>query len=194
MKDSDLKLQNVDFDLFAALEALDRKDYGYFDKLTEEQQKKFVPYMMVHWVSSIKKQGEVGKYYVLATEEIANKHMFNEYIQHHPQLQWLMLCAVSPNMGKQFHQWIPQLSMKYGELKAAAPKKEYVSYFTKIYKDADTKTITEVADELASDQLIKYRLGRLFPSMKLIDIEMLSKQITNEELVEYERQCGKEYL
>ena len=35
MKDSDLKLQNVDFDLFAALDALDRKDYGYFDSLTE---------------------------------------------------------------------------------------------------------------------------------------------------------------
>lgn len=191
MKDSDLKLQNVDFDLFAALEALDRKDYGYFDSLTEEQQKKFVPYMMLHWVSSIKKQGEVGKYYVLATEELANKHIFNEYVQRHPKLQWLMLCSISPNMGKQFHQWIPQLSNKISELKTNSKSKDFSDYLSKIYNTADTVSIRELSTQLSTEQNKKYRLAQLFPSMKLIDIEILSKHVTDEELAEYEQQCGK---
>lgn len=190
MKDSDLKLQHVDFDLFAALEALDRKDYGYFDTLTEEQQKKFVPYMMMHWVSSIKKQGEVGKYYVLATEEFANKHIFNEYVQRHPKLQWLMLCIVSPDMGKQFHQWIPQLSNKISELRVQSKPKDYSEYLSKIYNTSDTVSINELSKELSMEQNKKYLLAQLFPAMKSIDIDNLSKYVTDEELADYARQCG----
>ena len=191
MKDSDLKLQNIDLDLFSVLEALDKKDYGYYDRLTEEQQKKFVPFMMLHWMSSIKKQGEVGNYYVLATEELANKHIFNEYVQRHPKLQWLMLCSISPNMGKQFHQWIPHLSNKISELKTASKSKDYADYLSKVYNTADTVTIRDISDELSAEQNKKYRLAQLFPSMKLADIDLLAKHVTDKELLEYERECGK---
>lgn len=50
----DEKFEKIDFDLFEALAAIDRKDYGYYDRLTEEQQRKFSPYMMVRWMSSMK--------------------------------------------------------------------------------------------------------------------------------------------
>ena len=49
----DEKLEKQDFDLFEAITAIDKKDYGYYDRLTPEQQKKFVPFMMVHWISYI---------------------------------------------------------------------------------------------------------------------------------------------
>jgi hypothetical protein len=58
----DEKFQNIDFDLFEALSALDRKDYGYLDRLTEEQQKKFVPYMMTHWMSAVKGGSDIQGY------------------------------------------------------------------------------------------------------------------------------------
>jgi hypothetical protein len=51
---TDEKFDKQDFDLFEALSALDKKDYGYYDRLTTEQQKKFVPFMMLHWMSAIK--------------------------------------------------------------------------------------------------------------------------------------------
>jgi hypothetical protein len=189
MKDSDLKLQHVDFDLFGALDALDKKDYGYYDRLTEEQQKKFVPYMILHWISSIKKTGELGKYYVLATEEFANKHMFNEYIQRHPKLQWLMLCAVSPNTGKQFHQYIPHLNQRIGELKVAANKKEVAEYFKKIYNITDD-VAKEASEEFIEIQHKRHRLAKLYPLMKIRDIEYLSSMVTDQELDEYEKQYG----
>jgi hypothetical protein len=40
---ADEKLENQDFDLFEALAAIDKKDYHWFDNLSEAQQKKFVP-------------------------------------------------------------------------------------------------------------------------------------------------------
>jgi len=47
----DEKFENVDFDLFKAIDAIDRKDYGWWDTLTEEQTKKFSAYMLLHWIS-----------------------------------------------------------------------------------------------------------------------------------------------
>jgi len=89
----DEKFVAQDFDLFDALTAMDKKDYGYYDRLTEEQQKKFVPYMMTHWMSAIKGLGDVQGYYLRSVDYHANKHLFNEYVQKHPKLQWYMLCA-----------------------------------------------------------------------------------------------------
>ena len=77
----DEKFEKVDFDLFEALSALDKKDYGYYDKLTEEQQKKFVPYMMLMWMSAIKGSSALSGYYVMNTEYAANKYFFNENVR-----------------------------------------------------------------------------------------------------------------
>ncbi len=85
---SDEKLEQQDFDLFKALDAIDAKNYSWFSKLTEEQKKKFVPYMITHWMSAIKAKGMLGAYYVMSTDANANKYLFNEVIQGHPQLQW----------------------------------------------------------------------------------------------------------
>ena len=43
----DEKLEKQDFNLFEAIAAIDKKDYDYYDRLTPEQQKKFVPFMML---------------------------------------------------------------------------------------------------------------------------------------------------
>ena len=113
---TDEKLDNQDFNLFEALKALDRKDYDYYDKLTPAQQKKFVPYMMLLWMSAIKGNEGISRYYIMATNEYANKHYFNEYVQKHAKLQWLMLCAASPGLGGHLHQWIPSIKDKVSKL------------------------------------------------------------------------------
>ena len=103
---TDEKFEKVDFDLFEALAAIDRKDYGYYDRLTEEQQKKFSPYMMVRWMSNMKGSAALQQYHVLSVNEFANTHLFSEFVSKHPKLQWLLLTTVSPNMGKHRHEWM----------------------------------------------------------------------------------------
>jgi len=183
----DEKFENQDLDLFQVLAALDKKDYGYFDKLSEAQQKKFVPYMMLHWMSAIKASSDLQTYYLRSVDYYANKFIFNENVQQHPKLVWLMLCASSPGLGKQFHQWIPHLKDKVIKLKEPAKLKDVKEYFNKIYAK---QGVDDMAEKFVYNQKRKAYLAGVFPNLKYEDIETLNQIVTDEDIKQYERDCG----
>jgi hypothetical protein len=168
---------------------MDKKDYGYYDRLTEEQQKKFVPYMMTHWMSAIKGSGAVQGYYLRSVDYHANKHLFNEYVQKHPKLQWYMLCASSPGLGKQFHQWIPHLSGKVAQLKESPKEKDVADYFGKIYPKSGEAT-KRLASVFVTTQKKKVYLATQFPHLKIEDIETLAAITTDKDIAQYEKDHG----
>jgi hypothetical protein len=186
----DEKFEKQDVDLFDMLAAIDKKDYGYYDRLTPEQQKKFVPFMMIQWISAIKGSGDLQNYYLSSTEYHANKYYFNENVHKHPKLQWLMLCASSPGLGKQFHQWIPNISQKVAKLEAPAKLKDIKEYYKKIYPKADSSDIDEVSKAYVDSHKRKRRLAELFPNLKQSDIEVLNEITSDEQFAEYERDIG----
>lgn len=188
--DKDEKFEKQDIDLFEILKRLDTKDYNYYDSLTEEQKKKFVPYMLTHWMSCIKGPEELSQYYVLSTNEFANKHLFNEMVQKHPKLQYLMLCVSSPNFGKQFHQYIPHINNNVSKLKSVAKTKDIKEFYKKIYPKTDEQTLDEFSECFVESQKRKVYLGTLFPNMKIQDIEVLNQVITDEDIVQYEKDRG----
>jgi hypothetical protein len=187
---ADERFDNQDFDLFKALEAMDRKDYGWFDRLSEEQQRKFVPKIMTDWMSAIKGDKDSQAFYLLNTEAQANKHLFNEAVMKHPKLQWLMLCAASPGLGKKFHQWIPKIGLNVSKLKEKAVAKDVAAYYTKIYPSADAETITELAKVFVEEHKKKMYLSKAFPDMKLADIETLFELVTDQDIENYEKERG----
>ncbi len=186
----DEKFEQQDFDLFEALAAIDRKDYDWFGKLSPEQQKKFVPYMMLHWVSAVKGKAELQQYFLQSVDYHANKYYFNENVQKRPELQWLLLCAASPGMGKQFHQWVPHLKDKVVKLKEPAKAKEVKDYFTKIYPKVDKNSLDELTNSFVDNQKKKMYIAEVYPNLKFQDIETLVELITDEEIKEYERDRG----
>lgn len=186
----DEKFEKQEFDLFEALTAIDKKDYGYFDRLTAEQQKKFVPFMMVHWISAIKGSEGLSRYYVMSTNEYANKYLFNESVQKHPKLQWLMLCAASPGLGKQFHQWIPHINTSVSKLKSSAKVKDIKEYYAKIYPKTDDSTLQEFSEVFVAEHKRKMHLAQLFPNLKIEDIDTLNQVITDEDISKYEKDRG----
>ena len=186
----DEKFEKTDIDLFDVLAAMDKKDYGYYDKLTEEQKKKFVPYMMVLWMSCIKGAEGIARYYVMSTNEYANKYLFNENVQKHPKLQWLMLCSASPGLGKQFHQWIPHIKEKVSKLKEPAKLKDVKDYYGKIYPKTDDRTLQEFSEAFVKDNKRKIYLSEKFPNLKIEDIEILNQIVTEKDIEEYERENG----
>ena len=187
---ADEKFEKIEFDLFDAIAAIDRKDYSYYDRLTPEQQKKFVPFMMLHWVSAIKGDSDLQGYYLRSVDYYANKYMFNESVQKNPKLQWLMLCAASPGRGKQFHQWIPHMKERVAKLKEKPKAKEIKEYFKKIYpksSDSDLNLVTEV---FVDNHRKKMYIAAKFPEMKFDEIELLSEIITDEDIKKYEEAFG----
>lgn len=189
---SDEKFEKIDFDLFPALAALDKKDYGYYDRLTEEQKQKFNPFMLIKWFSYVSnKNPAVEQFYVLGTNHYANKHIFNEKVYSHPKLIWLMLCAASPSLGTMRRTWIPQIREKVSGLKEIVSKKEIKEYYTKTYPNTDTEVLDQISNLFTEQQHKKVRLAAYFPNMKLEDIELLSNMITDEDLEQYAKNFGE---
>ena len=186
----DEKLENQDFNLFEAIAALDKKDYGYYDRLTSEQQRKFVPFMLIKWLSYVKGSGDIAGYYVMSTEYNANKYFFNESVGKHPKLQWYMLCAASPGLGKQYHQWLPQIKERVSLLKEPAVLKDTKEYFTKIYPKANSEDILEFSKQYVQEQKKKIYLAQIYPYLKIADIEVLSQTVTDEDIAQYEKDRG----
>ena len=141
-------------------------------------------------MSAVKASSEIQGYYVLSTEYNANKYLFNENVQKHPKLQWLMLCAASPGIGKQFHQWIPNISQKVAKLETPAKLKDIKEYYKKIYPKANSSDIDAVSEAFIHDNKRKLHLAKLFPHLKLTDIETLNQIITDEDIEQYEKDLG----
>ena len=187
---ADEKLDKQDFDLFDALAAIDRKDYSYYDRLLPEQQKKFVPFMMLHWISAVKASRDIQSYYLQSTDYHANKYLFNENVQKHPKLVWLMLCAASPGLGKQFHQWIPHIRERVTRLRESPKPKEIKDYFKKLYPKSNDRDISELSEIYIDNHTRKMYLAEKFPTIKYDEIELLSELITDKDIEKYERDYG----
>lgn len=186
---TDEKFEKIDFDLFEALAAIDRKDYGYYDRLTEEQKKKFAPFMIIKWISAIKSNAKLQSYYILATNVYANKYLFNENVMKHPKLQWLMLCSIGLGT-KQFHQWIPQLKESVSKLKEKPKLDEISDYYAKVYPKTDKQLIKEISQQFVQEYSRKQFIAQEYPSMKIDEIEVLSAITTDDDIKRYEEQKG----
>jgi|APCry1669189534_1035231.scaffolds.fasta_scaffold01408_7 hypothetical protein len=136
--------------------AFDRKDRGYYDSMTEEEQKKFSPFLMIRWGSSVKENARLGTeenfilqgHYVKKTNENLNRHFFDINTTQHKKLQWLMATTVSPDFGTQYHQWI-------GTSKSDT---KTVRFLKKIYptlKDSDIELMAEINNQDDLKQLAR---------------------------------------
>ncbi len=81
--------------------AVDRKDYGYYERLTDEQRKSLNLWMTQRYASSV--QGKYAGHYLVMINEFMNTNWSD--ISKHPELQWKLMCLAG--VGKsQFHPFI----------------------------------------------------------------------------------------
>lgn len=187
----DEKFEKVDFDLFEALAAIDRKDYDYYDRLTEEQQKKFVPFMLAKWLSYVQSNNiKLTQFYVLSVNEYVNKQLFNEKVSLHPKLLFLMMCASSPNFGKQRRSWIPQIKERVAQCKDQASIKDIKEFYSKTYPNTHDTILNEVSSLYVKHQNKKCYLAEKFPNLKHDELELLANLSTEQDIENYEREHG----
>lgn len=92
--------------IYNEMRQFDAKNRRFYADLSEEERKKFSPFLMIRWGSSVQGSSELQQYYVMACNENLNKNFFD--IGRHPELQWLCATTVSPDMGAMRHNWIKQ--------------------------------------------------------------------------------------
>lgn len=155
----------MSLDIKTELAAFDTKNRNFYKTLSEEERKKFSPYMMIRWGSSVTGSSELQEYYLLSTNIRLNKNFFalNKY----PELQWLCATTVSPGIGKQYHEWI---GLKKKD--ADAPSNKLYKFVMTLYptmkldeialflKLNNEKTIKQIAIDMGmSEEQIKKELG-----------------------------------
>lgn len=82
----------------------DLKDRGFYDSLDETERKKFGPFLMIRFGSTVQGSPELQEWFLRATNERLNVNFFD--LHKHPALQWLLCTTVSPGMGVMYHEWI----------------------------------------------------------------------------------------
>lgn len=85
---------------------LDLKNRAFFDDLSEEEKKKFSPFLMIRWGATVGGSAELQAYYLMSTNERLNKHYFDISGTNHKKFQWLLASTISPGMGKMRHNWL----------------------------------------------------------------------------------------
>lgn len=126
--------------------ALDRKDKNFYDSLTDEEKKKFSPYLMLRYSASVEGSPDMQAWYLMATNERVNKHFFDISASKHKKFQWLMCTTVSPGLGNQRHYWLPT--------KKAEKDNKAIRFLTELYPTAKSDEI-ELLAELNSKQDLK---------------------------------------
>tara|TARA_Y100000389_G_scaffold202546_1_gene248140 strand:+ start:48 stop:509 length:462 start_codon:yes stop_codon:yes gene_type:complete len=86
------------------MRAIDQRDAGWWDTLTEEEQKKISPWLLMRYTSACDTNHDaIRDHYLSMTNELVNVH-FNT-LRHHVQLQHRLMQVVG--IGKsQYHPWI----------------------------------------------------------------------------------------
>ena len=129
----------------------DRKNREFYDSLTDEQKRKFSPYLMIRWGSSVQGSQDLQEFYLISTNERLNKHFFSISTAQHKKLQWLLSSTVSPGMGTQRHQWIPPKKKEPG---SGTMRKQLSELFPHL-KDDEVDLLAQMTTKQELDQYLK---------------------------------------
>lgn len=122
---------NDPLQIWNEMAALDQKDYGFYDRLTEDQKKEFSPYILSRWAASVQGDDDLSKYYVMATNNFSNQSFWD--LSKDKKIGWLSLCAISPGLGRQKHYWL------------GAPKRDSINPLKKLLMDLlPTQKISDI--------------------------------------------------
>lgn len=109
--------------IFNVLSHLDEKDANYYDRLTEEEQKAFVPLITMKWLSGVSEARQI--YFI---NELVNPHVFTSYT--HPKLLFYLMSICGSGKAKR-HFWNKTLSRKTSNMPTVVKViREYFGYST----------------------------------------------------------------
>ena len=126
----------------------DSKNRGFYDELTDEERKKFSPFLMIRWGSGVQGTSELQEYYLISTNLRLNKNFFDIY--RHPKLQWLCATTVSPDIGSQRHEWISTQKKE-----KADPMRKQLKELFPHYKDDEIDLLTAITTKAELKEYLK---------------------------------------
>ena len=129
----------------------DSKNREFFDELTDEEKKKFSPFLMIRYGSSVSGGRDLQEFYLIATNERLNKKFFAVNTAQHKKLQWLMATSVSPGLGNFRHNWIAPRKKEPG---AGTMRKQLADLFPHL-KDDEIALLAQITTKKELDTYLR---------------------------------------
>lgn len=105
-------------DIKRELNAVDRKQYDFYDNLTDEEKKAFSPYILMRYTSNVQGDRDIQEWFVEMTNELVNKNHW-DLSKNHRGLLWKLFAATGAGVSC-YHPYL------------AAGKKEKSNKFEKL--------------------------------------------------------------
>lgn len=97
------KTTKTKLSLDTVLQAIDRKDLNFYDRLSDDEKKEYSPFILMRYMSSLGPQSDLAAYAVFATNDIVNNGFFS--LGKHTELQHKLMCLAGTGK-KQYRPYI----------------------------------------------------------------------------------------
>ena len=146
MSDSGIKLA----DLFGAV---NRKDRDWWERLSNEQRKKFSSWLYSRYMSIVRHNNpDMHRYYVLSANKELNKDL-SKLTKNHAKLIYLLMTTMANEFTRADHQYIPPLKKNKAD-KTTNNKMRILSELNPSSKDADLETLATVISDSEFEELL----------------------------------------
>jgi hypothetical protein len=137
-------------DIKRELEAVDTRNYGFYDNLTAEEQKAFSPFVLMRFTSNVQGDRDTQEWFIEMTNELVNKDHWL-LSKNHKALLWKLYAGTGVGV-KCFHPYL------------AAGKKEKVNKIEKLIAELNpTMKLNEV--KMLASMMSKKDIDELFDSL-----------------------------
>ena len=79
-------------DIKRELSAVDRKDYSFYDNLTDEERKAFSPYVLMRYTANVQSDRDIQEWFLETTNDYVNKNHW-DLSKNHKGLLWKLFAA-----------------------------------------------------------------------------------------------------
>jgi hypothetical protein len=133
-------------DIKRELNAVDQRNYDFFDNLTDDEKKAFSPYILMRYTSNVQGDADLQEWFVEMTNELVNKNHW-DLSKNHKALLWKLFAASGVGTNC-YHPYL------------AAGKKEKVNKIEKLLaelypsrKMSDIKLLASMMDNNDKEEL-----------------------------------------
>lgn len=140
--------------------ALDRKDYEWYNNLPDDKKKEFQGFVQLRFAAGAEGNSDLEQYCILATNKYVNVDFWA--ISKYPDLVWKCLCAANPGIGRYKRSYLKLATVKktkrqlFLEKEFPALKEEDIKLLSELCTDEEVKELAR--DAGYQDSEIKRRI------------------------------------
>lgn len=135
-------IEKPSLNLSKTLEAFDRRDYSYYEKLPDDFKKQFAPFVLMRFMSCSATQAS-HEYFLQVVNFFVNRDFWT--LSKYPDFQHLLLCLCGTGT-KHYHKWIANKQKK---------KEAWVDLYKEKYPSINLDEIEILKKNLTPDDIFQ---------------------------------------